>query len=75
MCYQYLIKTSVSGLKPVSNLGSRAIIKRNSFIRELCGDSVAQDDVKINEEGIIVKIVETKLGKSKYHRVHRVEGF
>lgn len=38
------------------------------------GRALSEDDVKIGGPGIIVEIDETKMGKRKTHRGHRVEG-
>lgn len=45
-----------------------------SYIRQACGDCVDFEQVQIGGNGVIVEIDETKLGKRKYHRGHRVEG-
>jgi transposase-like protein len=42
--------------------------------RELVSSSMRERTVKLGGPGIIVQIDETKLGKRKYHRGHRVEG-
>ena len=43
-------------------------------LRQLVSDSVEAEDVMIGGDGVIVEIDETKLGKRKYNRGHRVEG-
>ena len=40
----------------------------------MLGDAVEMETVKVGGENIIVEIDETKLGKRKYNRRHRVEG-
>uniref|UniRef100_A0A0N5BZL9 DDE_Tnp_IS1595 domain-containing protein n=1 Tax=Strongyloides papillosus TaxID=174720 RepID=A0A0N5BZL9_STREA len=44
------------------------------YTRQLLGDAVEESDVKIGGPGIIVEIDESKFGKRKYHRGHRVDG-
>lgn len=46
----------------------------NSFCREVVVFGSYQSNLKIGGPNIIVEIDETKLGKRKYHRGHRVEG-
>jgi transposase-like protein len=45
-----------------------------SAYRELIANSLTSDDTMIGGDGIIVEIDESKFGKRKYHRGHRVEG-
>jgi transposase-like protein len=45
-----------------------------NHFRQLIGEMVESDDTMIGGDGIIVQIDETKMGKRKYHRGHRVDG-
>ena len=45
-----------------------------SHFRTLVATTLLEEDTKIGGQGIIVEIDETKLGKRKYHRGHRVNG-
>jgi len=45
-----------------------------AHFRRLVADSLDEEDSLIGGPGIIVEIDETKMGKRKYHRGHRVEG-
>ena len=40
----------------------------------MVADSLEEEDLVIGGEGIVVEVDETKLGKRKYHRGHRVDG-
>jgi ssDNA-binding Zn-finger/Zn-ribbon topoisomerase 1 len=44
------------------------------FCREIIASFVYEEDTKIGGPGIIVEVDESKFGKVKYHRGHRVEG-
>ena len=44
------------------------------FICEVMKDDLIANPVQIVEAGVIVEIDETKLGKCKYNRGHRVKG-
>lgn len=45
-----------------------------NFFRELVIETIETDDTIIGGDGIIIQVDETKIGKRKYHRGHRVEG-
>jgi transposase-like protein/predicted RNA-binding Zn-ribbon protein involved in translation (DUF1610 family) len=42
--------------------------------RQLVSSSLTEEDSVIGGPGIVIEVDETKLGKRKYHRGHRVEG-
>ena len=46
----------------------------DSFCREVCEVTLFENSVRIGGPGKIVQIDESKFGKRKYHRGHRVEG-
>lgn len=46
----------------------------SAHFRDLIADSLDQEDYTIGGPGIDVELDETKVGKRKYHRGHRVEG-
>lgn len=72
--YMYLHKMPVSGIIATSGVQSEAVSNWTHYIRQLCADSVREEEVIIGGPGIIIEIDETKLGKRKYHRGHRVDG-
>lgn len=45
-----------------------------SHFRSLVSTTLSDEDTRIGGPGVFVQIDETKLGKRKYHRGHRVEG-
>lgn len=45
-----------------------------SYFRSLVATTLSDEDTMIGGQGVVVQIDETKLGKRKYHRGHRVEG-
>lgn len=44
------------------------------YFRQLVSEMVDSDDIIIGGQGIVVQVDETKIGKRKYHRGHRVDG-
>jgi transposase-like protein len=54
--------------------GSTTIVEYFRYFRELVGDSLDEVDWKVGGEGVVVEIDESKFGKRKYNRGHRVEG-
>lgn len=73
-CYLYLMKTPVSGILEATSLSSATIVEWAGFLRQLVSESIQPSSMKIGGEGIIVEIDETKMGKRKYNRGHRVDG-
>lgn len=72
--YLWLNKVPVSSMILMTQCSSSTITEFGSYFRQLVSDSLDLEDATIGGEGIIVEIDETKLGKRKYHRGHRVEG-
>src|SRR5580692_4738300 len=58
----------------MSGMSSKTVCAFLNYFRQLVSDAVEIEDVTIGGEGIIVEIDETKLGKRKYNRGHRVDG-
>jgi hypothetical protein len=52
----------------------RTIAAYYDMFRNLVSDSLDDEDCQIGGEGVVVEIDETKMGKRKYKRGHRVEG-
>jgi ISXO2-like transposase domain len=55
----------------ISNKTSTSYIK---YFRQLVSSSIETDDTMIGGDGVVVEVDESKFGKRKYHRGHRVEG-
>ena len=56
------------------DVGSHTAVDWDSFCREVCEVNYLEWDEKIGGEGKRVQIDESKFGKRKYHKGHRVEG-
>lgn len=69
-----MIGTPIGGLIEATGLSSATVTSWGRYIRQLVGDSIEFNDTLIGGEGVIVEIDETKMGKRKYNRGHRVEG-
>lgn len=61
----------ISGL---TGLSPNTVTEYMNHFRELIADSLDEVEIKVSGDGVVVEIDETKLGKRKYHRGHRVEG-
>ena len=55
-------------------LSNKTVCEWGTFIRDCCSCIVMDHSEPIGGEGIHVEIDESKFGKRKYHRGHRVEG-
>ena len=56
------------------NLVSNTAVDWDSFCRETCEVTLLEREEKIGGPGKIVQIDESKFGRRKYHRGHRVDG-
>lgn len=72
--YLWLVKVPITSIILISGCSPNTITAFAKYFRELVSDNLDETDLKIGGEGIIVEIDETKLGKRKYNRGHRVEG-
>lgn len=72
----YLWLTNCSSETIIQHTGHTAetVSAYKRHFRQLVGDTLETDDMIIGGEGIVVQIDETKFGKRKYHRGHRVDG-
>lgn len=50
------------------------IVEYYGYFRQLVADSLDEEDWTIGGEGVIVEVDESKFGKRKYNRGHRIEG-
>ena len=55
-------------------LSKRTIIEWSAFFRDTCLTTMLEYSEAIGGEGVEVEIDESKFGKRKYHKGHRVEG-
>jgi hypothetical protein len=56
------------------NIASHTAVDWDSFCRETCEVTLLDREQQIGGPGKTVQIDESKFGKRKYHRGHRVEG-
>ena len=55
-------------------LTNKTVIEWSTFLRECCVSTIIDASKGIGGNGVEVEIDESKFGKRKYHRGHRVEG-
>lgn len=55
-------------------LTNKTVIEWSTFLRECCASTIIDASKAIGGNGVEVEIDESKFGKRKYHRGHRVEG-
>ena len=56
------------------SLSNKTVIEWTTFIRDCCSCVIMDSSKQIGGNGVEVEIDESKFGKRKYHRGHRVEG-
>jgi transposase-like protein len=72
--YLWLAGCNASSIMAITGHGKEALASIVSDFRQLVGAALDADDTIIGGPGIIVEIDESKFGKRKYNRGHRVEG-
>lgn len=72
--YFYLIQLPMDGIINFTGCSSNTVTSYCTLLRNIISQSLDVEECKIGGEGIIVEVDETKLGKRKYNRGHRVEG-
>ena len=70
----WLARVNVSSAVLLTGHGRQLICDFYNHFRQLVSSALSIEDTKIGGVNIEVEIDETKLGKVKYHRGHRVEG-
>lgn len=70
----WLSKISVTAAIELTGHSSKTVVKFYQHFRQLVESSLEFEDTIIGGEGITVDVDETKLGRRKYNRGHRVEG-
>ena len=70
----WLSKASSIQIMTYTGVSSHTAQDYIRHLQQLTADSLEEEDFIIGGEGIIVEIDETKLGKRKYNRGHRVDG-
>lgn len=61
-------------IKKQLHINANTAVDWDMFCRETCEVTIQKKSEKIGGEGKVVQIDESKVGKRKYHRGHRVEG-
>lgn len=72
--YLWLNNAEVVSMATMAGCSRDAAVAYCKLFRQLVAEAVDVESTVIGGEGIEVEIDETKLGKRKYHRGHRVEG-
>ena len=73
--YLWLLKLNWTQIGLITGLSETVVTNFIGFYRQLVSLALDAEDTLIGGPGIIVEIDETKFGRRKYNRGHRVEGF
>ena len=74
LCYHFFAKASNTTTQTYTGHGELTVSSYFARIRELIVSSPETTSEKIGGEGIIVEIDESKFGKVKNHRGHKLDG-
>jgi len=74
IAYLWLNRVPQTSAVMMTGCSSGTITDYYGHLRQLAADSLDEVDCKVGGPGIIVEVDESKFGKRKYNRGHRVEG-
>jgi transposase-like protein len=74
LCYLWLIKASYQVILAATGHSSITVSEYSKYCRQMVAEILDDEDMHIGGPGVVVEVDESKLGKRKYHRGHRVEG-
>jgi transposase-like protein len=74
IAYHWIIRTKRNSLVNITKHSTITITTYYNYLRDLISFTIEKQDRKIGEKDIIVEIDESKFGKRKYNRGHKVEG-
>ena len=74
MCYLWLTGCSAATMLAHTGHSAHTVSSYNGFFRQLVASTLDSDDMIIGGAGIVVQVDETKMGRRKYNKGHRVEG-
>ena len=72
--YYWLQRLPTTAIVSMMGMSKKTICSFSSFFRQLACSALSYEDCIIGGEGVIVELDESKFGKRKNHRGHRVEG-
>lgn len=72
--YLWILKTRRMAMADMVGVSPATIRLALNRWYQVLQEDIQNGDVKIGGEGVIVEIDESKFGKRKYHRGHRVDG-
>ena len=74
LVYLWSQKLSNSAIEHELKLSHRTVIEWSAYLRDVCNYTVLEESEQIGGEGVHVEMDESKFGKRKYYRGHRVKG-
>jgi transposase-like protein len=74
IAYLWACRCSYTSIYMMVQASSATIVAYLGHLRELVGSTLEEEDVRIGGPGIIVEVDESKFGRRKYNRGHRVAG-
>lgn len=74
LAHLWLCEMSVKSCITYTGHSSNTVCAYFSHFRQLVSSAISEESKVIGGEGIVVEVDETKLGKRKYNRGHRVDG-
>ena len=72
LSYHWIAGATHDYLCTVGGFASQTVTDFYAYLRQLVADSLDEEDCIIGGEGIVVELDESKFGKRKYNRGHRV---
>jgi transposase-like protein len=74
IAYYWLAKASTKQITTYTGISAKTVIHYIHHLQQLTADTLESEDFIVGGDGIVVEVDETKIGKRKYNRGHRVDG-